>query len=171
MTLRRAALLALLAGCVVPPDIEEARPPPGNQPPFALRAWPEPGVIRLALDCLKSSPQTFTLKGISDCDPADTVSARWFVNYDPEAPTRTLDDSFRGGPGVTQCVRSPGETTFQLNAVDVAQRAGVIHLEAVLSDGFAADDVAPRYRAPLPGKAVTRIGWTIEIFEGTGCPL
>jgi hypothetical protein len=153
----------------VPPDVEQARPPPSNQPPFVLRAWPEPGVIRVAKEC----PQIhFQLLGISDCDAADAVSVRWFVNYDPEKPQQyDVNSTYRGGPGVSQCLRSPASDSYNFKPGEQESAAdGIVHLEAVLSDGFAPQSEAPAYRAALPGKSVTRVGWTIVLTDGSACP-
>lgn len=164
MSLRRFAVLALLASCAVPQDIEEPEPggPQGNQAPRIVSRSPIEDVLDRSVSC---PDLILELQVIEDFDPEDDLEVRWFVDYD-DGNVEPFDSSvIPGGDDVINGVRTPPGDTFELDLRDLRGRTVVV--SAVVSDGFDDPEKEPRWQAVLPGRDSDRTNWTVHVPSTT----
>lgn len=161
-----AALSLLLAGCIVPQEIEEAEPPvEGNAPPRILARSPELTQVTVQKSCRTLA---FELRGIEDTDRTDALEVRWFVNYGPGATEQAAPPTRVPPPADGTSVRAPFTVRFELQP-ELYEGQRVV-VEAVVSDGFDPDPEAePAGRAVIAGKDFDEVSWQVEVTPGPEC--
>lgn len=152
-----AVLLLLLAGCPLPQPLADY--PQGTvTPPRILMdsVSPTGTVVRVPAGC--ETPPTYDLRAsLVDNDTSETVTVRWFVDYDPHNTARctpVVPQEAIAGPGdeaedptlraVSPYLFAPYDHTAALGQTDAAA-AGSFHVvELVVSNGFdaSADQIA-----------------------------
>lgn len=188
-----AAALAVLAGCPIPqplPDYPKGQPvtPPRVVVGDGL-SFPET-VVRVPAGC--ATPPVYALTAdLRDAITNETVSARWFVNYDPASQpafTPQQDDLVPGaGTAASDTLRHlPRAFPFPPYQYAPAPGtgggagsvAGALHVvELVVSNGFdpAAENASAAYpyRTPLVGFEVQVYRWvflTVPATTDVPCP-
>jgi hypothetical protein len=145
------ALLTLLAGCPLPQPL--ASYPSGTvTPPRILMdsiVHPE-GVIQVPAACTGTSPSYDLSATLLDNDTTETVTARWFVDYDrqnsarcvPAVPEAVIPPPTEGAADPTRRAVSayhfvPYDHASAIGPVTGADAAGAVHLvELVVSNRF-----------------------------------
>ena len=187
------AALAVLAGCPIPqplPDYPKGQPvTPPRMVVSDVLAYPET-VVRVPAGCALAPTYALTAE-LRDAITNETVSARWFVNYDPASQpafTPQQDDLVPGvGVGAQDTRRRlPRPFTFPPYQYAPALGTGggdgavpgALHVvELVVSNGFdpAAEgaEAALPYRTPLIGFEVQVYRWvflTVPASADVPCP-
>lgn len=172
-----AALVLLLAGCPLPQPLPDY--PPGSvTPPRILMdgLTPRETVIRVPAGCAVA-PSWELSAALVDTNTAETVTARWFVDYDPRnsarcapaAPQTVIEGPGDGVPDPTQRHVPPYRFRPYDHAAVLGGGAhpaaeGVVHVvELVVSNRFdaAADFTelcAPDLEAASPFRTAVRDG-------------
>ena len=144
-----ASALVLLAGCPLPQPLPEY--PPGSvTPPRILMdelSYRE-SVIRVPADCA-ASPSWDLTAALVDTNAAETVTARWFVDYDRRNSSRCRVAASEDIPGPGEEVEDPTRRTVSpfrfvpydypavIGATGDDRGAGVVHVvELVVSNRF-----------------------------------
>ena len=162
----RGLLVAAMAGgCILPPpvSIEQGT----NQRPIVLTEQVKPAAASVDLN-LNCSRCTFTLQ-TDDPDQTDTVSTRWFLDYDDG----NIDPiGFFDAPPAGGSFRSPINYPLDLQQRFPRQSdEGTTHtLDVVLSDRGFADSGQPLNRSVPAGAGVSTFRWTVKLERrGTRC--
>lgn len=158
----RAAVLAALAGCVIPPPLEreEERDAAVNSIPVVVGldpSYPSPGPIAIT----RQHQETMSLT-VRDNDLGDTLWIYFFVDYNYPDPV----------PHLNSCQISVNELdrtlTCPLNALCAFEDGppDQIHfLEAMVTDRALLPEGEPIYRALPPGAGVSYRAWLMTCIE------
>jgi len=180
-TVRRVSLAlaaalagALAAGCPLPqPLAEVARTPDGGSvsTPILLPDTASPGgtVVYVTRDCAAGAQLTLSVQG-EDFDTAESVEARWFVNYQESntgyrGSTIATPSSDPSNPGRTiqpfTFVAYEAGATMPLDAIDV--------VDLVISNNFLslADPTQPFQRAAPPPYVTQSYRWVFQYLDAT----
>ncbi len=159
-----AMMLLASTSCLITDPIEGRTPPPPatNHPPRIPKAAVEPlnwSRIVVPNDC----KVTLSVGYVEDDDLNDTLSVRWFVDWDPSPGALntyvggTIDPS-----GSVERINT-GVTTYPLTI----KSPGVHVVTMVLSDGFSS--LPTDSATPQAGRDVTSVSWTIDASAATDC--
>lgn len=166
----------LLAGCLVPPPIDEGILRP-NQPPRVLleNLTPDPsdGPKTLSVSCAEN----LFVASVTDSDPADTIYSRIFVDY--FKIERPWEIEVRETLPLDIHIEEPRVLSFFIDGND--ERFGIDEtrfqvphtVELVVSDRpFYRDSRAPEGRAPTEDGLVDAIVWVINLTDAVDpkCP-
>jgi hypothetical protein len=165
---------ALAAGCPLPqPLAEVARTPDGGSvsTPILLPDTASPGgsTIYVTRDCATGAQFTLTMSG-EDFDTAESVEARWFVNY------TSVNTGYRGSTDVTAATdpSNPGRTvqpfTFIAYQAGETRPAGAVEVvEVVISNNFLGlgDPTPPFQRAAPPPYVTQSYRWVFQFLDAT----
>ena len=161
-------LLALLVGCLVPQAVVSEAPNEGaNHPPvFDPASDVSPREAVICVSSLDPTPREFRLERLRDLD-GEPLEARWFIDY---------ESGFTAIQKTETLVPAEGEpvypaATFSSADIDPFHRTTgrPFALEVVVSDGFAASDLAPRQRALIEGAYAASYRWTVLYRAGAPC--
>jgi hypothetical protein len=156
------------AGCLLTddPEVRPVVPPaPNNVPRIVESSVSPPGWAVVVPDPLgdPACRVQLSIGTVVDEDIADSLSARWFVDYDPKDPP---DTSFLGGEplNLTGAAERPGpsldsETNTRLKT-KLASAPRVHMVMVVVSDGF--DPKASDYTKVLEGRGSVSWTWAVE---------
>ncbi|HSM93109.1 MAG TPA: hypothetical protein VLT47_09490 [Anaeromyxobacteraceae bacterium] len=183
-----ALLLAALAfaGCPIPQTVPEYPKGTSITPPRIVADTAAPGpasaVIRVPSAC--ATEPTFELSAsLVDENTAETVEARWFVDYVAEDPAHDISYQADRIEAPSQAdpnrpVTSRAIPPYRFSPYPFGATAGAVHVvELVVSNGFdpAADmvpvDGAPKLpnRTPLPGFETQVYRW-VFLMTNDACP-
>ncbi len=177
-----AALAAALAACPLPQPLPGiARPPDGGtiaspRIDTASVSHPETTIAYdTAATCAATDGGTFSLSArVLDANTEETVTVRWFVDYDPGSPPLTIPqqaEDLLPPLDPTQGWRNPAPFPFVPTKNWGPSPPHVV--EIVISNQFAAPDVGPSYgRMPAPGYETQVFRWVFVPATGAvdgGC--
>lgn len=155
-------LLLWVTGCILPPPVSLDQGQ--NQAPFVLPSLSDPNTAEVELN-LNCSVCTFKLYA-SDPDASDTLSTRWFWDYD-QGHTESHTDNIKIVPALNGAARAPAvyttEDLKQLSSELAGSASSSVHtLEVVVSDRDFDSSGTPLNQAPAAGGLTTSLRWTVR---------
>ncbi|MGC3998923.1 MAG: hypothetical protein QM767_16320 [Anaeromyxobacter sp.] len=188
-----AGLALLLAGCPIPQPLPDYGGGTTTPPRIvADGATPNDTFVRIAAGCSGAKPSVTLAASLVDPNTVETVTARWFVDYDPESSSRRVPLQQTEVPPPDSGATDPLNRTitpFAFVPYDYPpavlpaaswDASGVIHVvELVVSNAFDASGDPPGsaaalpYRSPATGFETQVYRWTVVLVPESGdvtCP-
>lgn len=164
-----AVPLALLlgTGCLAPQDIDEVEPA-GEEQNHAPRIVVDQALVegmavpRIHVQTSCDSVR-FRVGAVEDLDLDDTLTVRFFVDYDQgcERCRQVQHELVLPATDETRALRTT-EFAYELR---LPLDEGTHLVEAWVSDGFADEADPPLNRAVLEGRGVDSVTWVLEVVE------